>query len=209
MPDPKARVLLLGASVQQSFSVAFQNAGLSAAGLDWRYEAVDVAPGRLASVIAEMRHDPSTVGANVTIPHKEAVLPLLDMVDANARLIGAVNTISREGGRLLGSNTDGAGFIAALTELGFDPAGKTAVIVGAGGAARAVAAALAAHAGLLWVVNRTRARAEQLCHDLAIDGGGALAWDDLDRVMNSVAAGQCHPGRPRDQAASRRLDTLF
>ena len=187
MPETKPRVLLLGASVQQSFSVAFQNAGFLAAGLDWRYEAADVAPGRLESVIAEMRQDPGIVGANVTVPHKEAVFPLLDMVDANARLIGAVNTISRAGDRLLGSNTDGAGFMAALRELGFDPAKKTAVIVGAGGAARAVVAALKAHAGLLWVVNRSLARAEQLCRDLAVDRGGALARADLDRVIGTAS----------------------
>ena len=89
------RVLLIGGSVGQSFSIAFQNAGFLAAGLDWRYEPADVTAPMLPALIEEVRHDTGIAGANVTIPHKEAVLPMLDSMDANARAIGAVNTISR------------------------------------------------------------------------------------------------------------------
>ncbi len=181
------RVVLIGGSVQHSLSVAFQNAGFRAAGIDCRYVPLDVSPDQLATRIDEMRRNEAVLGGNVTIPHKEAVIPLLDEVDANVQKIGAVNTITRSGARLRGSNTDGRGFMGALTELGYDPANRTAVIIGAGGAARAVVAVLNPLVDRLWVVNRTIERAHRLCADLGVQRGGARSLADLDRVLPDQA----------------------
>ncbi|MEO6797392.1 MAG: shikimate dehydrogenase [Candidatus Dormibacter sp.] len=186
MTEGQRRVVLIGASVRQSLSTALQNAGFQAAGLDCRYEPIDLSPDQLASFVTSMRGDPTILGANVTIPHKEAIMPLLDQVDPSARTIGAVNTISRDGARLVGSNTDAAGFAAALAELGYDPAGRTAVVIGAGGAARAVVSVLQPKADRLWVVNRNLARAERLCADLEVARGGAVPFTDLDRIVGTA-----------------------
>ncbi len=187
MAEARQRVVLIGGSVQHSLSVAFQNAGFRAAAIDCRYEPRDVSSDQLATCIEEMRLNEGVLGGNVTIPHKEAVIPLLDEVDAHAQKIGAVNTISRSGARLRGSNTDGQGFMGALAELGYDPAKKTAVIIGAGGAARAVVAVLNPLVDRLWVVNRTVERAERLCADLGVQRGGALRPAELDRVLRDQA----------------------
>ncbi|MDQ6885113.1 MAG: shikimate dehydrogenase [Candidatus Dormibacteraeota bacterium] len=183
MADPRQRVVLIGGSVQQSLSAALQNAGFRAAAIDCRYEPHDVSSDRLAAFIDQLRGNEGILGANVTIPHKEAVIPLVDEVDAPARAIGAVNTISRSGQRLLGSNTDGQGFLGALAEIGYDPAGKTAVIIGAGGAARAVVTVLKPLVDRLWVVNRTVERAERLCAELGVQEGGAAPLAQLDRLL--------------------------
>ncbi|HEY0491891.1 MAG TPA: shikimate dehydrogenase [Candidatus Dormibacteraeota bacterium] len=182
MPEEARRVLLLGEAVRKSLSAALQNAGFEAAGIPCRYEPVEVSREQLQGVVEEIRRDRSTLGANVTIPHKEAVVPLLDELDTSARAIGAVNTISRGTRGLKGWNTDGQGFGAALDELGFDPSGKVAAVIGAGGAARAVVAFLQASADRVYVVNRSLQRAEVLCRELGVERGGAVAVSQLDRV---------------------------
>jgi shikimate dehydrogenase len=117
-----------------------QNAAFAAAGLeDWSYELFDVPPEELEAAVAALRL-PGRAGANVTIPHKLAVLPLLDGCDELATRVGAVNFIHREGERLIGGNTDVAGVRAALAEVGWR-AGRV-VILGRGGSARAAAVAL-------------------------------------------------------------------
>lgn len=186
MAEAGRLVLLVGSSVGQSLSVAFQNAGFQAAGIDWRYQPVDVGAEGLAGLIDDIRRDPSVLGANVTIPHKEIVIPLLDELDSRARTIGAVNTISREGPRLKGWNTDSQGFEAALTELGFDVSGKVVAVLGAGGAARAVVASLLRRADRVHVLNRTLARAEQLCRELGVERGGPASISELDQVVASA-----------------------
>ncbi|HEY5625547.1 MAG TPA: shikimate dehydrogenase, partial [Dehalococcoidia bacterium] len=111
---------------------------------------------------------PAVLGANVTIPHKEACLPLVDDLDPLVRRVGALNTILNDGGTLRGYNTDVDGFLRTLQEASFEPRGCTAVIAGAGGAARAVVVALAeAGAARIVVVNRTLGRAQQLVSDLS------------------------------------------
>ena len=131
---------LLGHQVSYSASPAMQNAGFRAAGLsDWSYELFDVAPEDLPAAVAALRL-PGRAGANVTIPHKRAVMALLDEVDETATAIGAVNFISREGDRLIGGNTDVAGVSAALLEVGWT--GGRALILGRGGSAMAAAFAL-------------------------------------------------------------------
>jgi shikimate dehydrogenase len=117
---------------------AFHAAGLG----DWDYRIRDVPPAELAGAVAELRGE-AYAGANVTIPHKVAVMEFLDEVDDEARALGAVNTISKRGGRLTGANTDVVGLREALAEVGVVVAGTTALVLGAGGSARAAAAALA------------------------------------------------------------------
>jgi len=119
-----------------------QRAALAAAGLEgWDYQIHDVAPPELAGAVARLR-DPGCAGANVTIPHKVSVMEHLDELDGDATAAGAVNTITRRDGGLLGRNTDVAGLRAALSEVGVEPSGASAVVLGVGGSARAAAVAL-------------------------------------------------------------------
>lgn len=118
-----------------------QNAAFNASGLDWEYELLDIPPEGLPAAIERLR-GPDVAGANVTIPHKLAVMEHLDRLDADALRARAVNTIANEGGRLVGSNSDVAGIRAALAELGLQSRGANVVILGAGGSARAAAVAL-------------------------------------------------------------------
>ncbi len=127
---------VIGYPIAHSLSPAMQNAALREAGLDYSYIAMPVAPEDLAAAVKGLQ-SLGFRGFNVTIPHKTAILPLLDTVDEDASMVGAVNTVVLEDGRLAGYNTDVAGFIGALREMGFSPKGKRAVLLGAGGAARA------------------------------------------------------------------------
>ena len=117
------------------------NAAFAALGIDWTYELLDIPPAELRAAIARLR-EPDVAGANVTIPYKLAVMDLLDGVDPEALRARAVNTIAKEGSRLVGSNTDVAAIQDALAEVGVEPRGADVVILGAGGAARAAAVAL-------------------------------------------------------------------
>ena len=118
-----------------------QNAAFQAVGLAWAYELLDVALSELPAAIARLR-EPDVAGANVTIPHKFAVMERLDRLEADALRARAVNTIVNENGKLVGSNTDVAGIRASLDDLGLHPRGLAVVILGAGGSARAAAVAL-------------------------------------------------------------------
>lgn len=117
------------------------NAAFEAVGLDWTYELLDVSPADLAAAVDGLRASDAG-GANVTIPHKQAVMTRLDGVDPDAMRARAVNTIARDGDRLIGSNTDVVGVRAAIAELGIQPRGANVVILGGGGSARAAAVAL-------------------------------------------------------------------
>ncbi len=118
-----------------------QNAAFSALGMDWSYELLDLEPGEVPAAVAGLRA-PEVAGANVTIPYKHAVMQELDVVDAQALRARAVNTIVHEGGRLAGYNTDVAAIRATLDQLGVEARDAKAVILGAGGSARAAAVAL-------------------------------------------------------------------
>jgi shikimate dehydrogenase len=118
------------------------NAGFEAVGLDWTYELLDVSPADLPGAVERLRA-PDVAGANVTIPHKQAVIARLDGVVPDALRAHAVNTIVRDGERLVGSNTDVEGVRAAIREVGLEPKGANVVILGGGGSARAAAVALA------------------------------------------------------------------
>ena len=155
---------LLGHPVAHSLSPAMHQAAFAAAGLNAAYLPWGVAPERLAAAVTGLRSLETLLGANVTVPHKEAVASLLDGRTAEADAIGAVNTLWREGERLLGDNTDGAGFLAALTEAWPDrDPGQPVVLLGAGGAARAVAVSLLrTGTRQLVLANRTPRRAREL-----------------------------------------------
>jgi shikimate dehydrogenase len=118
-----------------------QNAAFRALGLDWSYELLDVTLESLPEAVAGLR-EPDVAGANVTIPHKQAVMQHLDGLDPEALRARAVNTISHEGARLVGSNTDVAAIRAAVDQIGIGPRGANVVVLGAGGSARAAAVAL-------------------------------------------------------------------
>src|SRR3990172_1548085 len=158
---------VIGYPLKHSLSPAFQQAALDHLGLDIRYEAWPTPPDSLAETVAGLRA-PDRLGANVTIPHKEAVIPFLDELDDLARRVGAVNTIANRQGRLYGCNTDVERFLRALREDGsFDPAGSRVLVAGAGGAARAVVVALVeAGAASITVINRTFSRATRLVEEL-------------------------------------------
>jgi len=132
------RVVLIGHPVAHSLSGAMQQAAFDSAGIDARYELWDRAPIALGDAINEVRGD-DFLGANVTIPHKERVVPMIDKLTEEAQATGAVNTLTREGRRLVGHNTDVPGFEAALDKLvGRQKMPRAAVVLGAGGGARAV-----------------------------------------------------------------------
>lgn len=154
---------IIGHPIGHSISPRFQQAGLDHLAVDHRYLPYEVQPDQVADFVASLRSN-AVRGINVTVPHKEAVMPFLDEIDEWAAEAGAVNTIVNRAGRLVGYNTDGYGFLRALREsAGLDPAGKRALILGAGGSARGVVQALL-RAGVadLTIANRTVERAGAL-----------------------------------------------
>lgn len=166
---------LIGKPLAHSTSPIFQQAALDHCGVDARYELWETEAEELPVVVERMRRD-DCLGANVTIPHKERIIDLLDELDSLAERIGAVNTVVNLDGRLRGHNTDILGFGQALRRDGeFDPRGCNAVLLGAGGAARAVAVALIdGGAASLIVTDIDLERAAGLVQDLAKQGQTAL-----------------------------------
>lgn len=177
---------VLGWPVRHSRSPAMHEAGYAALGLDgWRYQLLPVPPELFEETVRAL---PAAgfVGANVTIPHKEAALALADEATSSARAIGAANTLSFADGRIHADNTDAPGLIDALPA---DPAGATAVVLGAGGSARAaVWALLDADAADVLVWNRTRERAERLCAEI---GGHVVDSppQQADLLVNTTSVG--------------------
>jgi shikimate dehydrogenase len=158
------RVGLLGWPVAHSHSPAMHKAAFKELGLHWDYLLLPVRPEHVSDAVHGIRGF-GLEGANVTVPHKQAVMESLDEVTEEARAIGAVNTILNQEGRLIGYNTDAVGFLRALREVGFDPRGCRAVLLGAGGAARAVLYTLLAARAEVVLVNRGLQRGRQLADD--------------------------------------------
>ena len=183
---------IIGHPIGHSISPRFQQAALDSLGINAEYRAYDVEPDDVGAFVDSLCSDAVT-GINVTVPHKEAVMPFLDEIDEWATEAGAVNTIVNRDGRLAGYNTDGYGFLRALRESGgLDPAGKNTLILGAGGSARGVVQALLrAEVGHLTVANRTLARAESLV-ELARSRGVAAEAITLesDRVDDAARSAQ-------------------
>jgi shikimate dehydrogenase len=162
-------IALLGHPVAHSISPRFQQAALDALGLDVRYEAWDTPPADLPIAVERLRSG-SVLGANVTVPHKVEVLRLIDWPDAIAERVGAANTIVRRDSQLYATNTDVAGVLRALGDAGVDLEGRDVVLLGAGGAARAVMVALrTAGAAHVTIANRSEDRARSLA---SLTGGG-------------------------------------
>ena len=192
---------VFGYPVAENPTCVMQNAAFAAANLNWRYVTLEVLPDNLPAAIAGLRAM-GFRGINLTVPHKVAVLPLLDEVRSDARLIGAVNTVYIDSyGLLMGENTDGKGFIRAVREdAGMDPQGKRVVILGAGGAARAIAVELAlAGARRITVVNRSEERGVEMVRDLMTQtivraefvdlGDGYRVTGDADILVNATSVG--------------------
>lgn len=151
-----------GDPVDENPTGVIEEAGYKTLGLNYRYLTVRVEKDRLPDAVYGARAM-GFRGFNLTIPHKVAVIPLLDELTEAARSIGAVNTVISENGKLIGENTDGKGFLTSLRDNGIDPAGKTITLLGAGGAARAVSVELAlAGARHINIINRGEERGMEL-----------------------------------------------
>ncbi len=152
---------LIGWPVEHSRSPAMHNAAFEALGLDWRYVLLPTLPGQVEAVVSRIRSGELS-GTNVTIPHKQAVMPFLDEIDPAAQAVGAVNTIVRRDGRLIGFNTDTLGFKRALLETGVAVSDQPCAILGAGGSARAVVYILRELGAKITVCARDVAKAKAL-----------------------------------------------
>ncbi len=198
--SPRKRLAVLGQPISHSRSPAMHSAALAELGLapEWSYEAIEVSPGDFETRVLAMP-DQGFVGANVTVPHKVRALELAEEASAAAREIGAANTLSFGGGKIVADNTDAAGFLNALPD---SPAGKRALVMGAGGSARAVAWALVTGGAAVRIWNRTAAKAERLAAELggeAVDAGaGRLSVGDFDLVVNATTVGM---GAPDERSA--------
>lgn len=183
---PPADVLLLGDPVGHSLSAVFQNAAFRATGVAARYLARQVPADRLAQTVGGLRADARVLGANVTVPHKLTVVAHLDRLDGAASALRAVNTISRDRDLLVGHNTDQAGIERSLREAGLGRT-RVALVLGAGGAARAVAAALSTLDGELLIASRAPAAAAELCDLLRLRRARAIPFDQVNAVLGDPA----------------------
>lgn len=162
----KTRILgVFGHPVEHSLSPAMHNAAIAALGVNYLYIPFSVLPEDIGPAIRSII-PLGIIGVNLTIPHKERVLPFLDRIAPEARAVGAVNTVHNDKGTLVGYNTDGEGFAGPLKALGYGLAGRRAVVLGAGGAARSVVFRLARESGSITIVNRTLERAERLAEEV-------------------------------------------
>jgi shikimate dehydrogenase len=196
---------LFGHPVKHSLSPAMHAASFRALGLDAEYLCFDVPPDALAARLAACR-DEGFSGLNLTVPHKSAAVALMDRLDASARLYGAVNTVRIDDGGLTGFNTDADGFLADLAvNFRLSPEGRRVLVLGCGGAGRALAIACA-HRGAanVWLANRTVAKAERVAAEIAdllpglrtdvrVLGEGRPAWvahcREADLVIQCTTAG--------------------
>ena len=209
---------IIGYPLGHTLSPVFQNAALKHHGIDELFEAWPTHPDDLAAKVESFRAD-GFLASCVTLPHKQAVIPMIDELADTAIAVGAVNWIINDNGHLTGHNTDSPGFLRALTELGeFDPAGKSALVFGAGGAARAIIHALkTAGVASMTIANRTVARAEELAADFSDDtlsiNSCGLDADDLndislasDLLVNTSSMGM--DGGPAPDATPVTADAI-
>jgi shikimate dehydrogenase len=186
----KAELLAcFGQPVDENPTGVMQQAGFRELGLNWRYLTIEVPPAKLRDAMLGVRAF-GMRGLNLTIPHKVAVIEYLDEIAPDAAVIGAVNTVRRQSDRLIGENTDGKGFLQGVrTGAGLDPRGKRAVVLGAGGAARAIVTELAlAGAAEVLVVNRSVDRGEAMVADLAAKTGCPIRFEPWRGIYRVTAA---------------------
>lgn len=195
MTAPK-KLCVIGWPVAHSKSPVIQNAMIAALGLDYEYLCQPVCPGELAAFLDRAKAE-GYAGFNATMPFKEELLPYLDGLDPLAEKLGAVNTVCIKHGKLYGYNTDCPGYVAALREAGFDPAGKRALLLGAGGAAKAVALGLAQAGAAVTIANRTAQKAAAVAA-LAPDIMSTTSWSpdalaraavEADLLVNCTSLG--------------------
>jgi shikimate dehydrogenase len=210
---------VISAPGKRSLSPAFQQAAFDALDISVKYEHWETPADGLATRVTGLRA-PSALGANVTVPHKEACVPLVDEADDLVRKAGALNTIHNVDGRLIGYNTDVWGFLGGLRDAGFASAGCAAVIAGAGGSAKAVAVALVGEgAASVTVVNRTLARARALVESFSGDTGRTAlaaspdtreAWEQAsataDLLINCTSLGAA--GTPEEDESPVPSDLI-
>ena len=179
---------IIGYPLGHTLSPVFQNAALQHHGIDELFEAWPTHPDDLEAKVESFRAD-GFLASCVTLPHKQAVMPMIDELADTAVAVGAVNWIINHNGHLTGHNTDSPGFLRALTELGeFDPAGKSAVVFGAGGAARAIVHALkSAGVTSMTIANRTIERADELAADFSDDDLNISTCGLDDDGLNDVS----------------------
>ena len=194
---------ILGCPLGHSISPCFQNAAFTNLGIEATYEAWPVVTAELPERIQNLRES-DFLGANVTIPYKELVMPLLDEIDDWALKIGSVNTIVNRSGILVGYNTDTVGFLRAISEYGnYEPSGQDVLLIGAGGAGRAAAHALMeAEVNTLWIANRTYERAKRLADEfleigavnpIGLDGPNfRKSLSSVSLIVNSTSLGMKH-----------------
>ncbi|MCL4479476.1 MAG: shikimate dehydrogenase [Deltaproteobacteria bacterium] len=198
---------IVGHPLGHSVSVPMQMSAIFKLGMDYVYMSFDIMPQDLSFAVQQFKHE-GLKGFNVTIPYKEAIIPYLDDMDVKAHQIGAVNTVNREDGKLKGYNTDWLGYIHSLKqELDFNPSGKRAIIIGAGGASKAVAfALLESGINFLLIVNRSIARAESLSKHLGtyfkasdirvlpLDRINEVSNNRYDLIVNTTSVGMKESG---------------
>lgn len=182
---------IIGHPVEHSLSPSMHNNAFEKVGLDCVYLAFDITPGNLGDAVRGIK-SLGIKGINVTIPHKQAIVNLVDEIDDDAMLVGAVNTVNNEKGKLVGYNTDVGGFLRAVKDdFDFIPTGKKIFLVGAGGAARAVIVGLCNNkASEIVIVNRTLSKAEDLAgefgHHYPSTKLRAVSLKDKDNVSKEI-----------------------
>lgn len=206
----RKRLAVLGQPISHSLSPAIHKAALRALEMDseWSYEAIEVAPERFEEAVRFLAQA-GFVGANVTIPHKQAALSVADSVSQTARGIGAANTLSFTEDGIAADNTDAEGLVASLPR----PAGGLrALVLGAGGSARAAVWALRREGAEVAVWNRTRARAEELARELGASvtdpdpANGCLQTAGLELIVNATTIGMQPPPQPGADLKALHLD---
>jgi shikimate dehydrogenase len=172
---------LFGYPVEHTLSPAMHNAAFKALGIDYCYVPFPVHPDYLEDAVKAIRAF-NLCGVNVTVPHKEKVIPLLDEINEEASFIGAVNTIANSSGRLMGYNTDGRGFIQSLLERSISFEGKNVLIIGAGGASRAISYYLSQKTKTLYLYDVDKEKLEKLVNDLKNIRNNVSSIEDIVRL---------------------------
>jgi len=205
---------IIGDPVAHSLSPAMQNAAFATCGLEAVYVPLHVAPGELAAAVAGLSAC-GVEGWNVTVPHKTAIVPFVDALQPRARIAGAVNTVVRTAHGLVGDNTDGDGFVAALRAASRSPRNAAVLVIGSGGSVQGIVPALLdAGSRRVVIVNRTRARADALVAalddrrvstaglDLLVDGAELARFAVIVNATSAALGGDAPP-RIRFDATSR------
>ncbi len=174
---------IFGWPIEHTLSPLMHNAAFDALGLDIRYVAFRVSPDNLRDAVIAIKAL-NLLGVNITVPYKEKVIPLLDKVDDEASFIGAVNTIVNSEKKLTGYNTDGRGFICSFSDIGISFEGNKILIIGAGGAARAIGYYLSEKAEALYLYDIDKPKAERLVHDLSKLRKMVFVLNDLKDIGN-------------------------